>query len=94
MIKTMIACLALGGAMEVSGCGAGAPHEYPASAAAQFHATCPANDPVCICTWDQVTRSMTYEDYQAALDRYRNEGLMDPRITRARTHCIEHRHPT
>ncbi|HVY86290.1 MAG TPA: hypothetical protein VG943_14240 [Caulobacterales bacterium] len=69
----------------------GAPHEYPASAEAQFHRTCPANDGVCVCTWDQVTRLMTYDEYREAMTRFRREGLMDPRITRARTHCIEHK---
>jgi hypothetical protein len=32
---------------------------------------------------------MTYEQYQAALARYQREGLMDPRVTHARTVCLE-----
>ena len=73
-------------------CG-GAPHEYPASAKAQFNRTCPAGTPLCDCTWDNITRAMPYEDYEAAMTRFRSEGLMDPRLTRARTQCVE-RHPS
>jgi hypothetical protein len=32
---------------------------------------------------------MPHEDYKAALERYQTEGLMDPRVTRARATCIE-----
>jgi hypothetical protein len=32
---------------------------------------------------------MPHEDYEAALDRYDEEGLMAPRISRARTECLE-----
>jgi hypothetical protein len=32
---------------------------------------------------------MKYEDYQAAMERYNSRGLMDPRVTRARTTCLE-----
>lgn len=74
----------------LAACGQGAAHEYPASAKARFEASCPPASDVCACTWDQVTHDMTYEEYQAALDRYRDEGLMDPRVTHARTYCLEH----
>ncbi|MES1199553.1 MAG: hypothetical protein ABUS48_06200 [Pseudomonadota bacterium] len=86
----MRALAAVIAACALSACQA-APHEYPASAAAQFHRTCPANDGVCVCTWDQITRNMTYEEYSAALTRFRREGLMDPKITHARAHCLEHK---
>jgi hypothetical protein len=59
----------------------------------EFEATCPASDPACVCTWDRITRIMTHEEYQAALARFHESGLMEPRITRARTQCLE-RHRT
>lgn len=76
----------------LAACGQTPPHDFPASAHAQFAATCPASDPVCACTWDKITREMTYEQYQAAVARFRSEGLMDPHITHARTVCVE-QHP-
>jgi hypothetical protein len=33
---------------------------------------------------------MTAEEYDAALARFRETGLMDTHITRARTQCVEH----
>lgn len=68
-----------------------APNPYPERAAAAFHRTCPVSDPVCACTWDRITRAMTAEDYERALARFRSEGLMDPRITQARTACLDRR---
>lgn len=69
-------------------CAAGEPNPYPASAQARFNATCPGQDTLCACTWDKLTRSMTYQEYEAAMERYRAEGLMDPKVTRARTACL------
>ncbi len=83
---------ALSGALVLIACGEGAPHPYPASARAQFGATCPSSDPVCVCTWDKITREMTYEEYQEAVARFRSQGLMDHHITHARTVCVEHAH--
>jgi len=80
---------ALCGALLLAACGARAPHPYPESARTRFEASCPPASAVCTCTWDAITRTVPYEEYEAALDRFRNEGLMDPRITRARTRCIE-----
>jgi hypothetical protein len=74
----------------LSACGAGAPHPYPAEARTHFERSCPPESAVCACTWDRITRTVTHEDYEAALARFREDGLMDPRITRARTYCIEH----
>ena len=82
--------LGLASIFALSGCGEHEAHAFPASAQRQFERTCPPNSETCRCTWDRITRTLSYEDYQAALDRYATEGLMDPRITRARTHCIEH----
>ena len=80
-------------AIVATGCGQPAPNVYPESAHARFEASCPSDQPVCACTWDKLTRSMTYEEYEAALARFREEGLMDPRVTRARGACVE-RHPS
>jgi len=33
---------------------------------------------------------MTYDQYDEAVHHFRETGLMDPRITHARTVCIEH----
>jgi len=93
MRNSVFVGLAVSVTLALAGCGEKPPHPYPAAAETQFHASCPASDPVCVCTWDQITRAMTYEDYQAALDTFRSDGIMDPRLTRARTHCIEH-HPS
>jgi hypothetical protein len=73
----------------LSACGAGAPNPYPAEAQAHFESSCPPASAVCACTWDKLTRTLTYEEYDAALTRFREEGLMDPRVTRARTQCLE-----
>ncbi len=77
-------------ALALAGCGEPAPNDYPAAAQTSFHNSCPATDEMCVCTWDRITRTLSYEDYQAALERFRVEGLMDPRITSARTYCLEH----
>jgi hypothetical protein len=83
------AFVAVCAALLMAGCGQHEPYEYPAAAHAQFAASCPPSSKVCVCTWDQITRAMTYEDYQAALSRYNERGLMDPRVTHARTICLE-----
>ena len=85
MLKPVISMAALA----LAGCGPGAPNDYPAAAQTRFEQSCPPEDAVCACTWDRITRTLPYEDYQAALERFRGEGLMDPRITSARTYCIE-----
>ncbi len=84
--------IALCGAAVLAACGPSAPNPYPEAARAHFETSCPSASAVCTCTWDQVTRTLTYEEYEAALARFRETGNMEPRITRARTKCIE-RHP-
>jgi hypothetical protein len=84
--------IALCGAAVLAACGPSAPNPYPEAARARFETSCPSASAVCTCTWDQLTRTLTYEEYDAALARFRETGNMDPRITRARTKCIE-RHP-
>ncbi len=74
--------------MVLAGC-AGEPHAYPESARAAFARTCPLSEPMCACTWDRITRLLPADEYDAALDRFAREGLMDPRISRARTECLE-----
>jgi hypothetical protein len=32
---------------------------------------------------------LPYEDYQEAMETFRADGLMDPRVTRVRTKCRE-----
>ncbi len=76
-------------ALTLAACGEREPNVYPQEAQARFEQSCPRESAVCACTWDAITRTVTYEDYEAALARFREEGLMDPRITRARVQCIE-----
>lgn len=70
-------------------CGEPAANPYPESAQARFEVSCPSQSEVCVCTWDKITRAMPYEEYEAALERFRETGSMDTRITRARTQCLE-----
>jgi len=83
------ALFALSAGLAITACSERAPHPYPDAARARFEASCPAESAVCVCTWDKITRTVTYEEYEAALQRFRETGLMEPRITRARTQCIE-----
>jgi hypothetical protein len=85
MRRALIALVAIG----LAGCGEAAPNPYPEVAQARFEASCPSENAVCTCTWDKLTRTMTYEEYEAALTRFRETGLMEPRVTRARTACVE-----
>lgn len=78
------------GTLALAACGSAQPNAYPAEAKAEFDASCPPESEVCACTWNRVTRALTYEEYEAALERMRREGLMDPRVTHARTWCLEH----
>ncbi|MEZ5960987.1 MAG: hypothetical protein R3C30_11260 [Hyphomonadaceae bacterium] len=84
------AIAALLGAFVLAACGGeSAPNPYPQSAQERFAMSCPPESAVCTCTWDKITRTLTYEEYEAALARYRETGLMEPAITRARTQCLE-----
>lgn len=85
--------IALCGSLLLSACGQHAANSYPESAHARFEQSCPRDSAVCTCTWDRITRSMTYDEYSAAIADFRRSGHMDPRITRARTYCLEH-HPS
>ena len=81
--------LAMIAALLLTACGEPAPNPYPAEAKSQFEQSCPPESAVCVCTWDQITRTMTYQEYGEALSHFRETGLMEPRVTRARTHCLE-----
>jgi hypothetical protein len=83
------ALIALGLAAVLAACGESAPNPYPEAARARFEVSCPSDSAVCVCTWDRITRAVTYEEYEAALADFRERGVMDTRITRARTKCIE-----
>ncbi|MBY0565342.1 MAG: hypothetical protein K2P58_14325 [Hyphomonadaceae bacterium] len=82
---------AIGAAVLLWGCAEQPPNPYPETARVQFESTCPASDPRCSCTWDKITRMLTYEEYEAAVARFNESGQMDTRITRARTQCLERR---
>lgn len=84
-----LAIAAFVGALMLASCGEHAPNPYPQSAQERFSMSCPPASAVCTCTWDKITRTVTYEEYEAALARFRETGLMEPRITRARTQCLE-----
>jgi hypothetical protein len=73
----------------LAACGERAPNVYPDAARTHFEASCPPASAVSTCTWERITQTVTYEEYEAALQRFRETGLMEPRITRARTACIE-----
>ena len=80
---------ALMGALLLAACGEPAPNPFPDSAHVRFDQSCPPASEVCVCTWDKITRVMTHEEYEAALTRFRETGRMDPRVTRARTQCLD-----
>lgn len=78
-----VAVLALGG------CGQSAAFNYPETAHAEFATTCPTGDQACDCAWERITATMSYEAYDAAMTRFREEGLMAPELVRAREACME-----
>jgi hypothetical protein len=69
----------------------GGPNDYPDEARAEFDQACPLADALCACTWEEVTKSVPYDEFKDALERFAKEGLMDPRISRARATCLERR---
>ena len=84
-----IAPALIGAMMALSGCGRGEANEFPPQHQAEFHRSCPASDPVCVCIWDEITHAVTPDVYEELMQRFRREGLMNPKITRARTVCLE-----
>lgn len=72
----------------LGGCGPKAAHAYPPDARAKFEG-CPVGDPKCDCMWEHITREMTPEQFDAAMTRFKEQGLMDPKLTAARLECRE-----
>lgn len=83
------ALAALMGVTMLAACGAREPNVFPQSARMRFNMSCPPENAACVCTWERITRAVTYEEYEAALTRFRETGLMDTRLTRAKTQCVE-----
>lgn len=73
----------------LAACSAQAAHDYPEAARAQFAEGCATGDPKCDCMWDRITRTMKPEEFDAAMTRYKEKGLMDPKLTAARLECRE-----
>lgn len=71
------------------GCSAAPAHEYPAEARARFAEGCPVGEPKCDCMWDEITHTMTPEEFGAAMTRFKEKGLMEPELTAARLKCRE-----
>ncbi|PZO54132.1 MAG: hypothetical protein DCF16_05450 [Alphaproteobacteria bacterium] len=84
-----LSLIAIAAALLLASCGQPVANPYPESARARFEVSCPSDSAVCTCTWDRLTRTLTYDEYEAALERFRETGLMEPKVTRARTQCIE-----
>ncbi|KAF0181746.1 MAG: hypothetical protein FD124_2237 [Alphaproteobacteria bacterium] len=62
-------------------------HEFPSETRARFAEACPTGEPECDCMWDEITREMTPEEFDAAMTRFDEKGLMDPRLTQTRHDC-------
>ena len=73
----------------LAGCGEKPANDYPSAARAVFAKSCPTGTPKCDCAWGKITHTMTYPEYEAAMERFGTEGLMDPRLTVARTACLD-----
>lgn len=73
----------------LAACAEGPANPYPEAVRARFEMSCPSDSAVCTCTWDRITRTLTYEEYEAAVARFRETGNMEPRVTAARAKCVE-----
>lgn len=67
--------------------------DFPPEARERFAEGCPTGKPECDCMWDKITRTMTLEEFDAAMSRFSTEGLMDPKLTNARLECRESAQP-
>ena len=74
-------------ALALAACGAKPAYEYPPDARARFAEGCPTGKPECDCMWDEITRTMTPEKFDAAMTRFKEQGLMEPELTAARLEC-------
>jgi predicted small lipoprotein YifL len=57
MRQVLSSAAAVLAAMALSACGEAEPHPYPADTRAAFDRECPPDNPVCVCTWDGLTRA-------------------------------------
>ncbi|MBI1250472.1 MAG: hypothetical protein GC189_03260 [Alphaproteobacteria bacterium] len=83
MRSCLVALLAL------AACSGHAAHAYPEAERTAFAQSCSGSEEFCACAWDGLTRAMTVDEYHAALTRFQDTGLMDPRIVRVRAQCRE-----
>lgn len=81
-MRAMVFALALLGA-----CSAPPARQFPPEARESFAAGCPTGKPECDCMWDRITRTMTLEEFDSAMSRFTERGLMDPKLTKARLEC-------
>jgi predicted small lipoprotein YifL len=86
-MRDVISVLVL--AVLLAACGPKAAHEFPPEARAKFAEGCATGDPKCDCMWERITRTMTPEEFDAAMARYKEKGLMEPELTAARLECRE-----
>ena len=75
------ALAALLGLGVLAACGERAPNVYPQSAHERFNMSCPPESAACVCTWDKITRTLTYDEYEAALARFRETGATRVRFS-------------
>jgi hypothetical protein len=73
----------------LAACGEAPVNAFPESARDAVAQSCPRGNALCDCQWDYVTRSMTHEEFQAARERLLQDGLTDPRFTRAPQECLD-----
>jgi predicted small lipoprotein YifL len=74
----------------LTACAQAAPQSFPDSARQRFAQVCPSGDARCDCAWEKITQTMSPEDFNAAVARLDREGLIDPRLVRAREECLNH----
>jgi len=73
----------------LAACSAPPAHEFPEQDHQMFAQGCPTGKPECDCMWDEISRTMTPDEFEASMTRFEEKGLMDPRLTKARFHCRE-----
>lgn len=73
--------------LAITACQQAAPNPFPEATRAEFYKICRREAPKCDCAWDTITRSMTADEYNAALKSFEKTGVMDRRIVRASVDC-------
>lgn len=79
---------ALLGALLLSACSQAA-HPYPGEAYEAFMAQCTGGAAFCACAWEEITHTMTAEEFEAAQADFATRGIADHRIVHARAVCQE-----